>query len=51
MIIIQLSHPYTLPSRSKSQPHNPKLVKEYGCPNTDEKKAQAYNTQYKKLGR
>jgi len=28
------SQPYTLPSRSKSQPHEPKLVKEYGCPNT-----------------
>jgi hypothetical protein len=26
--------PYTLPSRSKSQTHEPKLDKESGCPNT-----------------
>lgn len=37
------SHPYTLPSRSRSPSHEPKLVKEYGCTNADEKKAQAYN--------
>jgi len=28
------SQPYTLPSRSKSPPHEPKLVKEYGSPIT-----------------
>ena len=40
------SHPYTLPSRSKNQPHEPKLVKEYGCPNAERKEneeARAYN--------
>ena len=26
------SHPYILPSRSKNQQQEPKLVKEYGCP-------------------
>ncbi|AYN68825.1 hypothetical protein D1013_16275 [Euzebyella marina] len=31
------SHPYTLASRLK-QPHNPKLAKEYGCPNAENKK-------------
>ena len=28
------SQSYTLPSRSKSPPQEPKLVKEYACPNT-----------------
>ena len=27
------SQPHTLPSRSESQPHEPKLVKECVCPN------------------
>jgi hypothetical protein len=27
------TQPYTLPSRSKSQPHEPKLVKEYAFAN------------------
>ena len=43
-------HPYTLPSRSKSPTHEPKLVKEYGCLNTRKKKARAYNNIYKSLG-
>jgi hypothetical protein len=33
--------PYTLTSRSKSQPHEPKLVKEYVCPTA--KKRNEYN--------
>lgn len=35
------SQPYTLPSRSKCQPHESKLVKEYGCPNAREKESAA----------
>jgi DNA (cytosine-5)-methyltransferase 1 len=31
--------PYTLPSRSKSQPHKPKLVKEYVFANADQKES------------
>jgi len=34
--------PYTLPSRTKSQPHEPKLVKEYVLPTLTEKQP-AYN--------
>jgi len=42
-----------LPSRSKSQPHEPKLVKEYAFANAisrTENKAQTANKVYKSLG-
>jgi len=35
------AQPYTLPSRSKRPPHEPKLAKEYGSPITREKKVAA----------
>jgi len=41
--------PYTLPSRSKSQPHEPKLVKEYvfaNATNRTENKERKHNNMY-----
>jgi hypothetical protein len=45
--------PYTLPSRSKSQPHEPKLVKEYvfaNATNRTKNKVRKHNKVYKSLG-
>jgi hypothetical protein len=50
-VFVNASH---LPSRAKSQPHKPKLVKEYACPNALadrlEEGSTGYNKVYKSLG-
>lgn len=40
------SQSYTLPSRSKKPTHEPKLVKEYACPNAPKNRQKGISTGY-----